>query len=108
MKLDTVLQQLRQRTPQRGRRDDEFYRLISLAYILTWWQHHRDPVATLTEALREDSNLHRDLKEATVSTWVRRARRAGWLTPAAHGKAGADFGPRWDNATSTEGRGDNG
>jgi hypothetical protein len=92
-KVEIALQELRARSPLRGRPNDDFYRSVAVAYLVVSYEHPRDPVAALTSELRK-SRRHRQLSQNTVTGWVRKARELGWLTPAVHGRAGAESGDR--------------
>lgn len=85
-------------SPKRGRgaQSDSFYRQVAIQYMRVLENHPNRVIEELTKELRatrEDPDLPRD----TVSSWVRRSRETGWLTPSTQGKAGGDAGPKLIN-----------
>lgn len=70
----------------RRRLDDEFLRDVAVAYLQTLEHAPRRPVQHLAELLQKPRQR--------IASWIARARRDEWLTPAVPGKAGADPGPR--------------
>ncbi|MFE2828484.1 hypothetical protein [Streptomyces sp. NPDC059271] len=75
-------------TPAPGRAPlpDELMRQVAEGYLLEIASGLRGAVQRLAERLGRP--------EKTVSNWVAKARKDGWLGPAAQGRAGAAPGPR--------------
>lgn len=77
----------------RGARSDAFYRDVALGYLRAAQEDPRRVILNLTDSLRSTLKQPR-LSTHTVSTWVRRARKDGWLSTSAPGVAGGAGGPR--------------
>lgn len=88
--IEAVVAPLRERAPRPG---DDFYRRVAEAYLRFLKDRPRDPVIALTDELRS-SRAHAALSVNTVTSWVRRSRERGWLSPAVRGAAGAEPGPK--------------
>jgi hypothetical protein len=88
----------------RGVADPDRYRRVAQMYLGFCPKHGQRVIQAMTEELRKDPK-YLDLSRETVSTWVRRARDTGWLTPSSRGKAGGDRGPKmieWDKKHEKE------
>jgi len=72
--------------PGRAPLPDELLRQVAEGYLMELGQGLRGAVQRLAEQL--------DRPEGTVSNWVAKARKDGWLGPASQGRAGATPGPR--------------
>jgi hypothetical protein len=86
--------------PKRGRHGfgDDFYRRVALLYLelqsAGWGRGILGEIARLEDRPRE-----------TVSTWVRQARKRGFLTAGTPGRAGAEPGPRLHETPDGQGAG---
>jgi hypothetical protein len=86
--------------PKRGPhgRGDDFYRQVALLYLelqsAGWGRGILGEIARLEDRPRE-----------TVSTWVRQARKRGFLTAGTPGRAGAEPGPRLHETPDGQGAG---
>lgn len=72
--------------PGRAPLPDELLRQVAEGYLLEMQSGLRGAVQRLADRLGRP--------EKTVSNWVAKARRDGWLGPASQGRAGATPGPR--------------
>lgn len=73
---------------------DDFLRRVALAWI-------EEAVSEKRGAAMDRMAARFDRPTGTLRTWITRARRDGWLAPAARGRVGAEPGPKLLAAATT-------